>query len=345
MTRGFAGPADVHAEAVQVVGQQVLQAQRHAHAGQAEDERARKIEEVAEGVAEERVHVGAGRAVGKRRAVREVGQARCVGRAAGQEFDLRDEQRGDQHRADQVDGHDRGGGDHQLARVADAAGGVSDSSSAPPLTRGTTFMIISKPLSPSAICGNDHKDDLQPGPQPGVVDGSAASPTGWPRDEHYVQPGLPNLGVLSDVGERAQRSLAPTERGSNDTAVAVTIRIRRVIPRLSTCQRANEMIDRPSVIATRGSASRSQQVLQRRPEVMVVAQHKRRPAGEQSLAVRVMDQMDRGVGERQAARDDEIGGGETEQRQHDELAAPAGVESSSRPVAPRPSVARPTTYQ
>ena len=34
--------------------------------------------------------------------------------------------------------------------------------------------------------------------------------------------------------------------------------------------------------------------------------------------------MDRRVGQRQAARDDEIGGRESQQRQHDELAAPAG---------------------
>ena len=33
--------------------------------------------------------------------------------------------------------------------------GVPGWSSTPPLTRGTTFMIISKPLRPSAICGKD----------------------------------------------------------------------------------------------------------------------------------------------------------------------------------------------
>src|SRR3954447_15273770 len=37
-----------------------------------------------------------------------------------------------------------------------------------------------------------------------------------------------------------------------------------------------------------------------------------------------MYQMDRGVGERQAARDDEVRGRKTQHGQHNELAAPAG---------------------
>ena len=79
MTPDFAGPAHFHAEAVEVVRQQVLQAHRHAYAGQAEDERARKIEQVAEAVAEERVQVRAIRVVGQRRTVGEVGQRAVLG--------------------------------------------------------------------------------------------------------------------------------------------------------------------------------------------------------------------------------------------------------------------------
>ena len=84
------------------------------------------------------------------------------------------------------------------------------------------------------------------------------------------------------------------------------------------------MIDRPSVIATARLGQSVQQVLQRWPELMIFIQEGQRPTSEESHAVRVMDQMDRGVGERQAARDDEIGGGKAQHRQHDELAAPAG---------------------
>ncbi len=57
---------------------------------------------------------------------------------------------------------------------------------------------------------------------------------------------------------------------------------------------------------------------------MVVFEIFLRQPGEQLLAVGVLEEMDCGVGEGEAARDDEVGGGEAEERQHDEFAAPAG---------------------
>ena len=83
------------------------------------------------------------------------------------------------------------------------------------------------------------------------------------------------------------------------------------------------MIDRPSVMATCGSASRCSTYSsggQRHDLIERVVW----PTGEQLLAMRVMNQMDRGIGERQAARDDEIRGSKTEQGQNDEFAAPTG---------------------
>src|SRR5262245_11374932 len=57
---------------------------------------------------------------------------------------------------------------------------------------------------------------------------------------------------------------------------------------------------------------------------MVAGKELGRQMGEYLLAVRIVHQVDRGIGEREATGDNEIGGGEAEECEDDEFAAPAG---------------------
>ena len=63
-------------------------------------------------------------------------------------------------------------------------------------------MIISKPLSPSAICGNDHKATRSQAQSQAWSDGDRGAADGLPRGEHCLQPRLPNLRMLSEIDQR-----------------------------------------------------------------------------------------------------------------------------------------------
>src|SRR5262245_19785487 len=57
---------------------------------------------------------------------------------------------------------------------------------------------------------------------------------------------------------------------------------------------------------------------------MVVVEELSGQACQQLLAVRIVDEVNRGVGQRQAASNDKIGGGEAQKGQDDQFSAPAG---------------------